>query len=47
MPDQTCLERIAQALRDALDADETTAHLMIQTMQMGYTLGLADGQEAS
>lgn len=47
MPEKTCGERIAQALKDALDADEATAHLVIQTMQLGYTLGLADAKKAS
>lgn len=47
MPEKTCNERIVQALKDALDADEATAHLVAQTMQLGYTLGLADAKKAS
>lgn len=47
MPEETCVERIAQALKDALDADEATAHLVLQLMQMGYALGLADAKKAS
>ena len=47
MPEKTCIDRIAQALKDALDSDEATAHLMIQTMQLGYTLGMADAKKAS
>lgn len=47
MPEKTCIERIAQALKDALDADEAAAKLVVQTMQLGYTLGLADAKKAS
>lgn len=47
MPEKNCNERIAQALKDALDADEATAKLVVQPMQLGYTLGLADAKKAS
>lgn len=47
MPEKNCNERIAQALKDALNANEATAKLVVQTMQLGYTLGLADAKKAS
>ena len=46
MPAKMSLERIAKALTEALNADETTMHLALQTLQLGYTLGQQDSQKA-
>lgn len=46
MPAKMGLERIAKALTEALNADETTMHLALQTLQLGYTLGQQDSQNA-
>ena len=46
MPAKMRLERIAKALTEALNADETTMHLALQTLQLGYTLGQQDSQKA-
>ena len=45
MPAKMSLERIAKALTEALNADETTMHLALQTLQLGYTLGQQDSQK--
>lgn len=48
MPDKTILARIAQAVQEALDiTDEATTHVLLQILQTGYAIGLADGQKAS
>ena len=44
MPAKMSLERIAKALTEALNADETTMHLALQTLQLGYTLGQQDSR---
>lgn len=47
MPEKTSLAIIAQAVQDALDiTDESVAHVLLQFMQTGYAIGLADGQKA-
>ena len=46
MPAKMSLERIAKALTEDLNADETTMHLALQTLQLGYTLGQQDSQNA-
>lgn len=47
MPEKTSLDRIAQAVRDALEiTDESTTHVLLQFLQTGYAIGLADGQKA-
>ena len=46
MPAKMSLERIAKALAEALNADETTMHLALQTLPLGYPLGQQDSQKA-
>lgn len=47
MPEKTSLERIAQAVQDALDTvDVSTTRVMLQLMQTGYAIGLADTKKA-
>lgn len=48
MPEKTDFERIAQAVQGALDiTGENMTHVMVQLMQTGYTIGLADAKKAS
>lgn len=48
MQEKTSLDRIALAVQDALDSvDAATTRVMLQLMQTGYAIGLADAQKAS
>lgn len=37
---------IAQTVKELMSTDELTARLVVQAIQTGYTLGLADAKKA-
>ena len=43
---QSDIDAALKELTEALNADETTMHLALQTLQLGYTLGQQDSQNA-